>query len=120
MSDPLREQIKQHEGFSRFPYVDTVGKVTIGYGCNLTDCGISEATADQMLDEDLDDAVSDCASFPWFARLDAVMEIGTASPSDRAAEAVLDAMSGNKTPLHHKNSCVGLRRGLPGHSDQRI
>ncbi len=55
-----------------------------------------------------------------FARLDAVMEIGTASPSDRAAEVVLDAMSGNKTPLHHKNSCVGLRRGLPGHSDQRI
>lgn len=41
------------EGISYKPYVDTVGKVTIGIGRNLTDRGITEATVKQMFWEDL-------------------------------------------------------------------
>lgn len=33
--------IRHHEGVRTHPYVDTVGKVTIGVGLNLTDRGLS-------------------------------------------------------------------------------
>lgn len=58
-----------------FPYTDTVGRVTIGYGRNLSDTGISQATADQMLGENLNEAIVDLsgpAFLPWFPALDPV------------------------------------------------
>ena len=70
----LHAQLVRHEGLRLKPYTDTVGKLTIGVGRNLTDKGISEATAYQMLDEDIDEAVADLAIFPWFAGLDAVRQ----------------------------------------------
>ena len=36
------DRIKSHEGLSLAPYTDSVGKLTIGYGRNLTDNGVSE------------------------------------------------------------------------------
>lgn len=74
MTDDLFAQLIRHEGERLFPYVDTVGKITIGVGRNLTDRGISQATSRQMLEEDVDEAVADLATFPWFARLDAVRQ----------------------------------------------
>lgn len=56
------------------PYLDTRGKLTIGIGRNLTDKGISIVTARQMLDEDIDEAVADLATFPWFRTLDSVRQ----------------------------------------------
>lgn len=35
------------------PYRDTVGKLTIGYGRNLSDVGISKEEAEMMLDNDV-------------------------------------------------------------------
>ena len=49
----LVEQLKLHEGVELLPYEDAVGKMTIGIGRNLTDNGISIATAEQMLMEDI-------------------------------------------------------------------
>lgn len=49
----LRESIKRHEGLRLKPYVCTAGKLTIGFGRNLEDRGISEPEALQMLDADL-------------------------------------------------------------------
>lgn len=40
----LLEQLKKHEGFREFPYTDTTGHLTIGYGWNL-DAGIDEDMA---------------------------------------------------------------------------
>ena len=37
--------LKEHEGRRLKPYTDTVGKLTIGYGRNLTDVGISDEEA---------------------------------------------------------------------------
>lgn len=49
----MREQLILHEGLKLMPYRCTSDKLTIGVGRNLDDRGISEETAMQMLDEDI-------------------------------------------------------------------
>lgn len=56
------------------PYVDSVGKITIGCGRNLTDRGISEDEARQFLDTDINHAILDLTVFPWFPDLDQVRQ----------------------------------------------
>ena len=51
--EKMREQLVKHEGLRLMPYRCTSDKLTIGVGRNLDDRGISEATAMQMLDEDI-------------------------------------------------------------------
>ncbi len=72
--EALRAQLIAHEGLRLQPYTDTVGKLTIGVGRNLTDRGISKAEALYLLDRDLDDAIRDCLSFSWFVDLDSVRQ----------------------------------------------
>lgn len=59
-SEIARESIKKHEGLRLEPYTDTVGKLSIGYGRNLDDRGISKDIAEAMLDEDMEIAERDC------------------------------------------------------------
>ena len=54
-----KELIKKHEGFRFMPYKDTKGILTIGYGYNLTE-GISQETAEFLLDEQIGEATKDC------------------------------------------------------------
>lgn len=56
----LRVQLVKHEGLRLKPYTDTVGKLTIGVGRNLTDRGISEDEAMDMLDHDINIAREAC------------------------------------------------------------
>ena len=72
--DALRQQLMLHEGVRLFPYVDSVGKITIGVGRNLTDRGITDAEARQLLDADINNAILDCTVFPWFPDLDPVRQ----------------------------------------------
>lgn len=72
--DDLIDQLVLHEGLRLKPYTDTVGKLTIGVGRNLTDVGISEEEAHVLLDHDLDQCVADLATFDWFHRLDAIRQ----------------------------------------------
>lgn len=51
--DILRTQLPMDEGQRLFPYRDTMGKLTIGVGHNLTDNGISNAVQELMLSEDI-------------------------------------------------------------------
>ncbi|HAC30701.1 MAG TPA: lysozyme, partial [Marinobacter hydrocarbonoclasticus] len=50
----LKTQLKRHEGLRLKPYLDTASspRLTIGYGRNLEDVGISRDEADFMLDND--------------------------------------------------------------------
>lgn len=66
----LREQLIAHEGRRAKPYVDTVGKITIGCGRNLTDKGLTDSEIMRLLDGDIDECLTDLMSFPWFLRLD--------------------------------------------------
>lgn len=62
MDDPVQiaqELIKKHEGLELRPYTDTVGKLTIGYGRNLDDRGITQAEAEYMLRTDIVQAHAD-------------------------------------------------------------
>lgn len=49
----IYEQLRRDEGVRLKPYTDTVGKLTIGVGRNLTDKGISEQEAREMLSTDV-------------------------------------------------------------------
>ncbi len=71
----LVDQLVHHEGLRLKPYVDTAGKVSIGVGRNLTDDGISSREAMDLLDHDLDEAITDLAGrYAWFVALDAVRQ----------------------------------------------
>ena len=45
----LEKTLARHEGLQLKPYLDTVGKLTIGYGRNLDDVGISKGEALAMM-----------------------------------------------------------------------
>ena len=53
------ELLKKHEGLRLYPYRCTAGKLTIGWGRNLEDVGISREEADLMLEKDIDECVRD-------------------------------------------------------------
>lgn len=70
--EALLEDLKRDEGNKLKPYTDTVGKLTIGIGRNLTDRGISQATADQMANEDIAIVAGDLdKNIPWWRNLTA-------------------------------------------------
>ena len=51
----IKAQLVRHEGLRLKPYRCTAGKLTIGYGRNLDDRGISRKEAYAMLDRDIRD-----------------------------------------------------------------
>ncbi len=50
------EQLKKHEGYRRYPYYCTEGRLTIGFGRNLDDAGVDEFEAEQLLANDIENA----------------------------------------------------------------
>lgn len=52
----LKQLLIKHEGLRLKPYMDTLGKLTIGVGRNLTDAGITEVEANLLLDNDVTNA----------------------------------------------------------------
>lgn len=66
----LKEELKRDEGIRLKPYVDTVGKTTIGVGRNLTDRGITQYEADVLLMNDINDAIHSLdMAFPFYKTL---------------------------------------------------
>ena len=65
------EQLKADEGLRTHPYRDSVGKLTVGYGRNLSDDGISVPEAEFMLFNDFDFALHSVYRYlPWATKLD--------------------------------------------------
>jgi GH24 family phage-related lysozyme (muramidase) len=48
--EKCKNLLKSQEGFRQFPYKDTTGNTTIGYGRNLEVRGIFQEEAGMMLD----------------------------------------------------------------------
>ncbi|MAM85723.1 MAG: lysozyme [unclassified Hahellaceae] len=70
----LRSQLERHEGLRLKPYLDTVGKLTVGYGRNLEDVGISRDEADFMLDNDIDQVERQLETIDEYRDLDPVRQ----------------------------------------------
>jgi lysozyme len=69
----LEDQLRRDEGQRLQVYTDTVGKLTIGVGRNLSDVGVSLDEADLMLANDIKAATATLeANFPWTTGLDPV------------------------------------------------
>ena len=51
--------IKHHEGFRANAYTCPVGKLTVGYGRNLDDKGLTESEADYLLSNDIQTSISE-------------------------------------------------------------
>lgn len=67
----LIARLKREEGLRLFPYKDTVGVNTIGYGRNLDYVGISKVEAEIMLDNDVENVVVELKkTFTFFKDLD--------------------------------------------------
>lgn len=66
----LMDLIKKHEGLELKVYKCPAGKLTIGYGRNVEDLGISEFEAEFLLTNDVARCCSEATkNFPWFAGL---------------------------------------------------
>ncbi len=61
--------IKKHEGLRLTPYRCSSQKLTIGYGRNLQDNGITLDEAETMLQHDVGTAIKEAESLPFFASL---------------------------------------------------
>lgn len=72
--DTLINRIKKHEGFRVKPYRCSAGKLTVGYGRNLDDKGISAEEAELMLLHDVNESSDAASQFTWFRRLDNVRQ----------------------------------------------
>ena len=69
ISQILVDMLIRHEGLRLKPYTDTVGKLTIGVGRNLTDVGISKQEAMYLLHDDIQKVQEQLAEQSWFSGL---------------------------------------------------
>lgn len=68
--DDLRAMLIRHEGIKLMPYLDSVGKLTIGVGRCIADVGITESEAMTMLENDINGVILACSmAFPWWDSL---------------------------------------------------
>lgn len=68
-------QLRRDEGVRNFPYTDTVGKLTIGVGRNLTDVGMSDDEVELLLQNDVSKVNNQLHSrLPWFNSIDYVRQ----------------------------------------------
>lgn len=68
------ELIKYHEKYRRFPYRCTAGKLTIGYGWNLDDNGITVEQATYILDQQVRAVRVTLSAEPYWINLGAVRQ----------------------------------------------
>lgn len=63
----LQRMLLKHEGLRLKPYLDSVGKLTIGIGRNIEDNGISEEEAYHLLNNDIKRCYREAeAGLRWF------------------------------------------------------
>jgi len=68
--EALKVDLLRDEGCELKPYTDTVGKITIGIGRNLSDCGITLAEARYLLENDISSVIVELDhKLPWWRAL---------------------------------------------------
>jgi lysozyme len=62
----LRKSLIAHEGLEHYPYVDSMGKITIGIGYNLSARGIDIEWINKQFNEDVSYFYKQLCEFPWY------------------------------------------------------
>jgi lysozyme len=71
----LKKRLNISEGRKSKVYKDSLGIESIGVGRNLKDRGLSEREIDFLLENDIDDVITDLdRSLPWWRKLDPVRQ----------------------------------------------
>lgn len=129
----VRKRLIEHEGIKLSPYRCTAGKLTIGVGRNLDDRGISQATATQMLEEDIEIVLDELKrALPFWEKLkwnykealvDLAFNMGVprlmmfkrmltaieADEPDKAAEELLESRYASQVGIRASNIAALLR-----------
>lgn len=75
MKQQISKLLELHEGRRRFPYPDTVGKMTIGVGFNLDDVGLYDNEIDFILNNRIEQVILYLEkTLPFFHELDEVRQ----------------------------------------------
>lgn len=99
----LTKRLGADEGVRRYPYVDTVGKTTIGIGRNLTGKGLSAGEIAVLFENDLNEAIAELnRELPWWTDLDPVRQ-----------EVLINMMFnlGSARLLKFKNTLAAIKQG---------
>ena len=72
MRNNIVEQLKLHEGFRKYPYEDTEGYLTIGYGHNLDANGLPKDICEELLKRKIDETKTKLEKYSWFNKLNDV------------------------------------------------
>lgn len=62
----LKRSLIKHEGIRKFPYLDSIGKITIGIGYNLSDRGLDDNWINTQYSADVSYFFSLLSMFSWF------------------------------------------------------
>lgn len=72
----IRDDLRKDEGYRKFPYKDTEGKLTIGIGRNLDSVGLRENEIELCFSNDIGDAeIAARALVPEFDRLSDIRKV---------------------------------------------
>lgn len=75
MLEKLKKSLVAHEDYRKFPYVDSVGKITIGIGYNLSDRGIDDGWINTQYQKDVLYFYNQLMEFKWYQTLNADRQI---------------------------------------------
>ncbi len=64
--DEIKKWIKGHEGLNLKPYICKEGRVSIGYGRNIQDNGISIDEAELLFNNDLNKTEKELLQYGWY------------------------------------------------------
>ena len=74
MEYDIVEQLKLHEGFKEYPYKDTEGVLTIGYGWNLEANGLPKDVCEELLEEKVYTLEKQLEKLEWYRDLNRVRQ----------------------------------------------
>lgn len=98
----LKGMLRIDEGLKQFPYRCTAGKLTLGYGRNIEEKGISEPEASMLLDDDI----------TYFAsELEKKLAVFSSLSEERKIALVNMSFMGVKKVLEFKKMIAALERG---------
>ncbi len=135
MTDPIMADLKRDEGLRLKPYRCSAGRLTIGYGRNLDDVGITHGEAEILLEHDIRRSLAALdRALPWWRTLSGDQQRGLInmcfqlgigglrkfekmlaalkdSNYNKAADEALDSLYAKQTPERAKRVAKLFREG---------